>query len=51
MNSLLDIFAFRKIIVDLLINASTIQLSLSKLLIVLENLKRLSLDSIKQCLE
>ena len=47
MNALLDIFAFRQLIVDMLIKAEIIHLSLSKLLIILETLKKLNSDTIK----
>ena len=47
MNNMLDIFAYRRIVVDLLIKAPSIQLSFSKLLITLETIKRLNSETIK----
>ena len=47
MNNMLDIFAYRRIVVDLSIKAPSIQLSFSKLLITLETIKRLNSETIK----
>jgi hypothetical protein len=51
MNALLDVFAYRALIVNLLLDVSAIHLSVAKLLIVLELIKRLDADTIRSCLE
>ncbi len=46
MNELLDVFASRRRICDILIKTNEIKLTLVKLLLVLDNLKRLDSDTI-----
>jgi hypothetical protein len=51
MNTLIGIFAYRRVFVDELLKAESINISVAKLIIILEKLKMLETDTILGCLQ